>query len=114
MFSSLLLNFNLFDKTAAENPSGFAILGQGNQLAITTHPDNKRVLQDVIGKFTIANNFDAAIDDSSKKSISDTSYEIYSKPGVMYFTNDENPGVVDTNGVSKVIIGVNGKAIRKN
>ena len=107
-------NFNLFDKTAAENPSGFAILGQGNQLAITTHPDNKRVLQDVIGKFTIANNFDAAIDDSSKKSISDTSYEIYAKPGVMYFTNTKNPGVIDTNGVSKVIIGVNGKAIRKN
>ena len=107
-------NFNLFDKTAAENPSGFAILGQGNELAITTHPNNKKVLQDVIGKFTIANNFDAAIDDSSKKSISDTSYEIYAKPGVMYFTNTKNPGVIDTNGVSKVIIGVNGKAIRKN
>lgn len=106
-------NFNLFDKTAAENNSGFAILGQGNQLGITTHPDNKKVLQDVIGKFTIVDNFDAAVDDSTKKSISDTSYEISTKPGVMYFTSD-NPGVLDTNGVSKVIVGVNGKAIRKN
>jgi len=105
-------NFNLFDKVAATNSGGFAILGQGEEMAIITHQDNKQLLQDVISKFAIAPNFDAALDDSSKKSISDTSYEISSKPGLIYFTS-KNPGVIDTNGVIKVLVGVNGRAIRK-
>jgi hypothetical protein len=105
-------NFNLFDKLAATNTGGFAILGQGEEMAIITHKDNKQVLQDVISKFTIAKDFDAALDDSSKKSISDTSYEISTKPGVMYFTSIK-PGVIDTNGVSKVFVGVNGRGIRE-
>ena len=106
-------SLNMFDKVARENTGGFAILGQSAKLAIVTHQDNKAVLQDVINKFTIADNFDAVLDDSSKKSISDTSYEISSKPGALYFTS-KTPGVIDDNGCSKALIGVNGKAIRKN
>jgi len=106
-------NLNMFDKVAKENKGGFAILGQDNKLAIVTHPDNKALLDDVISKFNIADNADAVLDDTTKKAVSDTSYEISTKPGEMYF-NQPKPGVLDTNGVSKVIVGVNGRAIIKN
>ena len=107
-------NFNMFNKVAQENTDGFAILGQGNKLAIVSHPDNKQLLQDVISKFNIADNFDAVLDDSTKKAISDTSYEISTKSGELYFENSKMPGVIDTNGVIMVTVGVNGRAIRKN
>lgn len=106
-------NLNMFDKVARENKGGFAILGQDNRLAIVTHPDNKALLEDVISKFNIADNSDAVLDDTTKKAVSDTSYEISTKPGQMYF-DQPKPGVLDTLGVSKVIVKVNGKVIRKN
>ena len=105
-------NFNMFNKVAQENTDGFAILGQGNKLAIVSHPDNKQLLQDVISKFNIAD-FDAVLDDSTKKAISDTSYEINTKSGELYF-DQKMPGVLDADGVIMVTVGVNGRAIRKN
>ena len=100
-------------KIAQENTDGFAILGQGNKLAIVSHPDNKQLLQDIISKFNIADNSDAVLDDSTKKAISDTSYEINTKSGELYF-DQKMPGVLDADGVIMVTIGVNGRAIRKN
>ena len=106
-------NLKAFNKIAQENTDGFAILGQGNKLAIVSHPDNKQLLQDIISKFNIADNSDAVLDDSTKKAISDTSYEINTKSGELYF-DQKMPGVLDADGVIMVTIGVNGRAIRKN
>ena len=106
-------NLKAFNKIAQENTDGFAILGQDNKLVIVSHPNNKQLLQDVISEFNIADNFNAVLDDSTKKAISDTSYEISTKSGELYF-DQKMPGVIDTDGVIMVTVGVNGRAIRKN